>query len=326
MFRHADVLCPINVLKLSVLPACPCKGRDVGIEHHSIHGSQTLDLSGPGNDGVHAVSGHGRGTRLLVPAGWISVTLVLTGLLEVSTGDAPWQLAAHHLQLWLDGGLRHVSRNSSWWLCIAAPAAFWDTLPRATATTTSHLIPREIDCDHELARAILHVARPRTFRDAQDRTALLDGMSVLRDILLERQQPLEGQLNRCSGRTTLRRHQTMLRLLRVQHLIRCNMDARLDLNQLAAIANYSPPHLIRVYRDVFNETPFEYATRLRLKRAWDLVCTTDLSICEVADALGFETESAFCRFFKQAYCCTASQARRQAAAPFQPPLQAATAR
>lgn len=279
------------------------------IQHHLLHGSQSLDLSSHAGASVHATTGHGRGARLLIPAGWTSVSLVLTGLLEVASSDTPWQLGAHHLQLWLEGELRLASRSYAWWLCIAAPAALWEQLP-SVPTISSHLIPREINCDRELARAVLHMARRRCFHNDRDTTAVVDGMSVLRDVLIERQQSLHSQLNRCSGRTALRRHQTMLRLLRVQHLIRCNMDARLDLNSLAAIANYSPPHLIRIYREVFDETPFEYATRLRLQRAWELVCTTDLSICEIADALGFETESAFCRSFKQTFSCTASQARR----------------
>lgn len=284
-------------------------GSEVRIKHHRLHGPQVLDLSGQPEGSVHAVVCHGRGSRLLVPAGWISLTLVLTGLLEINNSDAPWQLAAHHIQLWLEGDLRHTSRSYAWWICIAAPAALWESLPSAP-TIASHLIPREIRCDRELGRAVLHMARPRFFNSSRDTTAVIDGMAVVRDILLERQQSLQDQLSRCSGRTALRRHQTMLRLLRVQHLIRCNMDARLDLHRLAEIANYSPPHLIRVYREVFDETPFEYATRIRLRRAWDLVCSTNLSICDISDSLGFETESAFCRSFKQTFCCTASQARR----------------
>ncbi len=283
------------------------------IQHLTLHASQALDLSSQPAGSVHATTGYGRGARLLIPAGWVSVTLVLTGLLEIGSGDAPWQLAAHHLQLWLEGELRLSNRSHAWWLCITAPAALWERLPRPP-TSSNHLIPREISCDKEVARAVLHLARKRCFSNSRDTSAVQDGMLVLRDMLLERQQSLHGQLNRCSGRTALRRHQTMLRLLRVQHLIRCNVDARLDLNRLAAIANYSPPHLIRIYREVFDETPFEYATRLRLQRAWDLVCTTELSICEIADALGFETESAFCRAFKQTYACTASQARRSGGA------------
>ena len=96
----------------------------------------------------------------------------------------------------------------------------------------------------------------------------------------------------------------------MQHLIRCNIDDRLDLPRLGGIANYSTTHLIRIYRSVFGQTPCEYATRLRHQRAWELVCGTGLSVCEFTDALGFESGSAFCRAFKHAFGCTTGEARR----------------
>lgn len=261
-------------------------------------------------DCIHAISGRGKGGRLWVPAGWISVTLVLEGSLELSSGDLPWMLATRQAQLWSDGSVRHSCREQGWWLCIAAPAVLWQKPPKSTASIINCLIPRELSCDSELARALVHLCRPRWFRQGNESQDPAYKLGLLRDALIERQQPLHRQLERCSGRTVLRRHQTLLRLLRVQHLIRCTIDNRLDLISLAAVANYSPTHLIRIYRDVFGETPSEYAVRLRNKRALDMVCTTELSVCEIAESLGFESESAFCRAFKHAFGCTTTAARR----------------
>lgn len=280
------------------------------IQHHYIHGSQSLELPARQTDHVHVVVGSGRGTRLLLPLGWISVTLVMHGILELGFGDMAWHLASRHLQVWLDGGMHHVSRNSCWWMCVAAPAQLWRTLP-GKPTSDANLIPREACYSSDVGRPLVHMARTRWFGDGNDDTAVSDTLTLLRDALVDQQRAMHQQLDRCSGRTALRRHQTLLRLLRVQHLIRCNLDDRLDLTRLAAIANYSPTHLIRVYRDVFGETPSEYAARLRHQRAWELVCTTDLSVCEIAESLGFESESAFCRAFKHAFGCTTTEARRQ---------------
>lgn len=297
----------------------------MSISHHLIQGSQSLDLSMQRPDCLHAISGHGKGGRLTIPAGWISVTLVLSGSLELNNGDLPWQLGARQLQLWVDGSLRHITREHGWWLCIAAPAAFWQKPPKSTASIINCLIPREITCDNELARALVHLCRPRWFKHNPAADDAACKLGLLRDALIERQQPMQTQLERCSGRTVLRRHQTLLRLLRVQHLIRCTIETRLDLISLAAVANYSPTHLIRIYRDVFGETPSEYAARLRNKRALDMVCNTDLSVCEIAESLGFESESAFCRAFKHAFGCTTTAARRgqqvQASALAAPNLQ-----
>lgn len=261
-------------------------------------------------DCIHAIVGRGKGGRLSIPAGWISITLVLEGALELSNGDLPWRLDTRRLQLWVDGSLRHGCREQGWWLCVAAPAGLWQKPPKSTASIINCLIPRELNCDSKLARAVVHMCRARWFKHSADSSDAAYQLGLLRDALIERQQPMHMQLERCSGRTVLRRHQTLLRLLRVQHLIRCTIETRLDLVSLAAVANYSPTHLIRIYRDVFGETPSEYAARLRNKRALDLVCNTDLSVCEIAESLGFESESAFCRAFKHAFGCTTTAARR----------------
>ncbi|MNM25120.1 HTH-type transcriptional activator Btr [compost metagenome] len=283
------------------------------IEHHLLHGAQSLDLHAQQHANVHATVGNGRGSRLSIPAGWISITLVLRGVLELGSGDTPWQLTSRHQQLWLDGAVRLVSRTPCWWLCVAAPAQLWRELPHSTPCDTS-LIPVEALCPSRLARPLVHIARTRWFDESSDGGDVVDNMIWLRDAIVEHQDTQHQQMARCSGRTALRRHQTLLRLLRVQHLIRCNVDDRIDLTRLAAIANYSPTHLIRVYREVFGETPCEYAARLRHQRAWELVRSTDMSVCEIADALGFESESAFCRAFKHAFGCTTSEARRGARA------------
>src|SRR3546814_3309077 len=100
----------------------------------------------------------------------------------------------------------------------------------------------------------------------------------------------------------------MLRLLRVRHLIESSGDERSDLARPARSSNHSPWYLIRVHRDVFGETPSEYAATLRLQHAWSLVRDTKTSIREIRDAPGFESHSEFSRSFKTTFGCTPTQA------------------
>src|SRR5690606_30726004 len=133
-------------------------------------------------------------------------------------------------------------------------------------------------------------------------------------VLDEHQAWLLPLLERCSGRTLHHRQRTLLRLLRVRDLIRRSGDSRIDLNRLAALANYSPCHLLRIYRDAFGETPNEYATGLRHQRAWELVRGTRMQVYEITEMLGFESQSSFCRAFKSAFGATTSEVRRRHAA------------
>src|SRR3546814_17599545 len=72
--------------------------------------------------------------------------------------------------------------------------------------------------------------------------------------VVEQQNDLSALVSRCSGRTLQRRQQTMLRLLRVRHLIESSEGERPDLVRLARSASYFPWTLLRVPRAVFCET------------------------------------------------------------------------
>ena len=72
-------------------------------------------------------------------------------------------------------------------------------------------------------------------------------------------------------------------------------------------------------RDVFGETPAEYAGRLRAERAWQLVRDTHMPVCEITEALGFESQSAFCRAFKSRFGATTTEVRRNPHAGPHPP-------
>ena len=158
-----------------------------------------------------------------------------------------------------------------------------------------------------LRRCLIRLAR--ALRDGVDVSEDETQLSALAHALLEQQRDLQPLAARCSGRTPQRRLQTLQRLLRVHQLIERGNDPRLDLARLAREASYSPWHLIRMYHDVFGETPSEHVARLRLSRAWSLVRESALPVCEITYTLGFESQSAFCRAFKSAYGLTTTQAR-----------------
>lgn len=277
------------------------------IQIHSLHATRSLDMTQLPGDCLHAVRGRGRGGRILVPQGWLSMVLTLHGRLDLQSQHAEWQLQPRRLQIWLDGPLHASNRAGCWWIMLTAPAALWSrghgSKPEAT------IFPWETPCPRDIARPLVHLARPR-WTEEDEGAGLGEVLGTLLRAVADHEAELQACLARCSGRTLLRRQQTLLRLLRVQHLIRSTLDGRMDLARLAASANYSPCHLLRVYREVFGETPSEYAARLRYERAWQLVRESSLSVCEISQTLGFESESAFCRAFKHIFGCTTSEARR----------------
>lgn len=292
------------------------------LRHHAPRFGDCLDLNQHADDRLHLVRASGRGMQVDVPHGWTSIWLPLSGQLVLESPGCEWELGPRHAQVWREGRLQCRSPMPCWWLGLAGSTQAWaQALHRPGPRQHAELFPWQGRISRDSARALVRLAHIDQ-RVRQESSNVPDSLlRMLWSCLMEQQQDLHARLSRCSGRTQDRRQMTLLRLLRVQHQIRCNPDIRLDLESLARTASYSPCHLIRIYRSVFDETPFEFAMRLREERAWRMVSGTGLPICEITEMLGFESQSAFCRAFKSTFGATTSEVRRASA--FAPEMQAA---
>lgn len=69
--------------------------------------------------------------------------------------------------------------------------------------------------------------------------------------------------------------------------------------QLADAANLSQYHFIRNFRQVYDVTPAQFLTRLRLKQASLLLRKSELNIDEIMNSCGFGDKSSFIRLFRK---------------------------
>ena len=74
-----------------------------------------------------------------------------------------------------------------------------------------------------------------------------------------------------------------------------------DLNTLSSIACLSVSQLVIQFKAVFQVTPHQYLSRLKLERAAELLKLTNKPVHEITWLCGFENISAFCRAFKSAH-------------------------
>ena len=100
------------------------------------------------------------------------------------------------------------------------------------------------------------------------------------------------------------------------HRIREAIDQRLQekfrLGDIAAELYISRVHLIRVFREAYGQTPYDYAIQNRLRMAERLLVDTNASVKEIAVALCFADEHYFCNRFRQATGLTPAAYRRHA--------------
>lgn len=82
------------------------------------------------------------------------------------------------------------------------------------------------------------------------------------------------------------------------------------LAELAAIARLSPFHFARAFKSATGDPPHRYHTRLRIDRAKEMLERTDLSVTEIAAAVGYDSSQSLARAFREGVGSTPSKWRR----------------
>ena len=85
-----------------------------------------------------------------------------------------------------------------------------------------------------------------------------------------------------------------------------------SLPDVAAQANLSPYHFLRVYKRAYGETPHEFLTRLRIQRAKTLLAKGSHNVTEACFEVGFSSLGSFSTLFAYRVGLPPSEYRRHA--------------
>ena len=78
-----------------------------------------------------------------------------------------------------------------------------------------------------------------------------------------------------------------------------NYTEKIQISELSEIIHVCDDRLIRLFKEVTGETPIEYIMNLRIEAAIKLLSTTDLSVADVAEKVGFGSDTYMTRVFRQ---------------------------
>ncbi len=85
------------------------------------------------------------------------------------------------------------------------------------------------------------------------------------------------------------------------NLMQRQSDNRVSIENLALEVGVSRRHLNRLFKQYLNQTPLAFANGLRLERARSLIIHGDRELNEVANSVGFDTQSAFSRAYRKKF-------------------------
>lgn len=109
------------------------------------------------------------------------------------------------------------------------------------------------------------------------------------------------------------------RILRVLVHIQEHLDEALCLEELAAVASFSPCHFARIFQGMVGEPLMTHIRRLRLERAALRLKHAAHPVTRIAFEAGYETHEAFTRAFHALFGCSPTQFREQQAVETWPP-------
>lgn len=164
------------------------------------------------------------------------------------------------------------------------------------------LIPYFMTQQDALIRGIVSTLRGEAERSRIGEQLLIDSLRTALAIHLLR--------NYCTTQPKLSSDTdglSKLTLQKVREYIQKNLHQEIKLIELAAIAQMSPYHFLRLFKQTTHVTPHQYILQCRIEKAKFLLQQRQLSIAEIASRVGFCDQSHLSRCFKRSLGVTPRQ-------------------
>jgi transcriptional regulator GlxA family with amidase domain len=87
------------------------------------------------------------------------------------------------------------------------------------------------------------------------------------------------------------------RIREVQAFMQENLHRDVDLTGIAQQASLSPYYFSRAFTAYVGVPPYRYLIRLRMERAQELLCTSELTVTQICQRVGFNSLSHFTTTF-----------------------------
>ena len=116
----------------------------------------------------------------------------------------------------------------------------------------------------------------------------------------------------CGSKNELDRmiYHNVMRLRPVITYIAEHYKEKIYIETLSDMITVSPDYFTKMFKDSIGRTPIDYINGLRINRAMQMLATTDISVNDISDGLGFSNSNYFHKIFKQ-YMDTSPHAYRK---------------
>jgi AraC-like DNA-binding protein len=105
----------------------------------------------------------------------------------------------------------------------------------------------------------------------------------------------------CGSKNELDRmiYHNVMRLRPIISYISEHYKEKIYIETMSEMITVSPDYFTKMFKDSIGKTPIDYINALRINRAMQMLATTDTSVNDISDELGFSNSNYFHKIFKQ---------------------------
>lgn len=105
----------------------------------------------------------------------------------------------------------------------------------------------------------------------------------------------------CGSKNELDRmiYHNVMRLRPIITYIAEHYKEKIYIETMSEMITVSPDYFTKMFKDSIGRTPIDYINGLRINRAMQMLATTDISVNDISDELGFSNSNYFHKIFKQ---------------------------
>jgi AraC-like DNA-binding protein len=150
------------------------------------------------------------------------------------------------------------------------------------------------ECDRSFT-SVMHYVAHHICAGVDDTAWYEEQVRFLLRRLLAHEISLARTVGNMTHMKSWKRRETFTRLARVADLIHSSYDRPLTIDELAKAAHWSRFHMMREFKALHGVSPYEYLQRRRTQTAARLLCSTELSVAQIAERTGFHERSTLVR-------------------------------
>lgn len=169
----------------------------------------------------------------------------------------------------------------------------------------NQILPRDAKLDNIISEIYANN------RDQENNRLLKDELLVdLFYNLYQTQDGIKKTISLLPGQKSSTKEETYKRICLAVDFMHSNYELDFGLEELSKISCLSKFYFIKGFKSVYQCTPYQYLLNIRLNKALQLLRTSDLSIGEISESIGFDYVSSFSRAFYRRYAYYPSSERK----------------